>query len=249
MIKKILFMSMVLIFSQLSCLDTLNDAYDAKSDIPRSGLVGEWLFDSNGTKITYDTSGFGNDGVENNIPTILPFPVLTTGSDGAEQSAYSFTTIHDSIMVPDSPSLDVSYITVSFFIYTTVEGKIIMKDQEGGAGDVGTYQVAVGYDGKVYFVCFTSGSTMYELFSDGIISFNKWQHVACTFDGSTMRIYIDGMLNKEMAVSGTLRTNSLNTCIGQVKNTISDSFNGTIDNVRIYNRALSANEIKLLASE
>ncbi len=252
MIKKIIFISMICCFSQLSCLDTLNDAYNTKSDIPRNGLVGEWLFDSNAVTTTYDTSGSGNDGVLNTNAGPLPFPALTTGHDGAAQSAYSFASVNDSIMVHNTSSLNASSFTVSFFINTEVEGKIIMKDEEGGGAGGGAYQVEVGNDHKLYFDCFNGTVTTNPLFSDSIISFNQWHHVACTFDGSMMRIYIDGMLNGEKPFSGTLFSSLKKTYIGRWVNTIgisSNSFQGTIDNVRIYNRALNYAEVAILANE
>jgi len=251
MIKKILFISMVLIFSQLSCMDTLNDAYDARSDIPRTGLVGEWLFDSNNGTTTYDTSGNGNDGVLASGGTTSPSEV-----SGYLGQAYSFNSNTDDIKITGGVTnpLNVAYITVSFFIYPTANGKVIMKDNENGSAIPGTYQVEINGSNRLAFACFTgSARVIIDVVSD-VIAMDRWYHVACTFDGSMMRIYIDGVLNSEMSSGSTTSlTNNLvsnySTHIGNVPTGVDNSFTGTIDSVRIYNRALSTTEIKLLANE
>jgi hypothetical protein len=253
MFKRILFISAVLIFTQLSCMDTLNDAYNTKSDIPRSGLVGEWLFDSNNGSTTYDTSGFGNDGML--APTGTAPDTSPSEVSGYCGQAYDFDTTTDGIKILGGVAnpLNVSYITVSFLIYPTVYGKVIMKDNEN-ATDPGTYQVEINSSNRFVFACFTgSGRVIKDVVSDAI-AMNRWYHVACTFDGSMMRIYLDGTLNSESS-SGSITilyndVSNFSTHIGKVPSTgTTSSFLGKIDNVRIYNRALSEDEIKLLADE
>jgi hypothetical protein len=247
MIKKILFMSMVLIFSQLSCLDTLNDAYDAKSDIPRSGLVGEWLFEGNAN----DTSGSNNNG------TLAGGSGTTSPSLGAgyRGQAYNFDDLTDDIMINGGVTnpLNVNYITVSFHIYPTAYGKIIMKDDENGSNIPGTYQIEISNGNKIEFTVFTGTGRLVVLASGGEVSMNRWYHIACTFNGSMLRIYMDGELNLEKSSEGVAslfnHVTNFNTYIGMVNSTVTDSFEGVIDTVRIYNRALSEVEIKLLANE
>lgn len=70
-----------------------------------------------------------------------------------------------------------------------------------------------------------------------------WTHVAGTYDGSTMRLYVDGtQVASQSGLSGTLPSSTADIIIGGQQND-SNYFDGTIDDVRIYNRALSQSEI------
>jgi hypothetical protein len=75
----------------------------------------------------------------------------------------------------------------------------------------------------------------------------KWTHVASTYDGATLRIYVNGVLDHSLAVTGTTCANADALIIGaKVKPSagISEAyFDGRIDDVRVYRRALSASEI------
>jgi len=67
----------------------------------------------------------------------------------------------------------------------------------------------------------------------------EWHHYALTYDGSNQKLYIDGILATTTSKTGSINANSTNLRIGEY-------FNGFIDEVHIYNRALSAGEIKAL---
>ena len=70
---------------------------------------------------------------------------------------------------------------------------------------------------------------------------NKWYHVVVVWDGSLMRSYVNGALDLVDDSSGTIASGpDINLMISHQ----SSSFNGIIDEVRIYNRALSAEEIR-----
>ncbi|KKL97978.1 hypothetical protein LCGC14_1829030 [marine sediment metagenome] len=72
-----------------------------------------------------------------------------------------------------------------------------------------------------------------------------WQHVAGVYDGSTLRVYLDGVQDGgTSAVLGTIRTGSQDVWLGANPNTASDRpWDGDIDDARIYDRALTAEEI------
>ena len=77
----------------------------------------------------------------------------------------------------------------------------------------------------------------------GTITLNKWQHVAATYDGQTIKIYINGILEKSVTHSGIISTNSSDLEIGS-RSGGSAYFDGKIDEFRIWNDARSANEIQ-----
>ncbi len=72
---------------------------------------------------------------------------------------------------------------------------------------------------------------------------SRWHHVAATYDG-TLRLYVDGALNNSSAV--TLNTTTQMLYIGRAPVRMSEYFDGDIDDLRIYDRALRANEISAL---
>jgi hypothetical protein len=76
------------------------------------------------------------------------------------------------------------------------------------------------------------------------MSTNTWYHVVAVYDGTSMKIYKNGVaLPGSTSFSGNIGTSSYNVNIGQRVGDNSYRWNGSIDEVKIYNRALSASEI------
>lgn len=81
-------------------------------------------------------------------------------------------------------------------------------------------------------------------------SLNVWHHVCGTYDGATMRIYVNGVLENSNSIAATIVYNTQPLAIGRwLGNTLeTEGFTGQVDDIRIYSRPLSGNEIRLLAS-
>jgi hypothetical protein len=84
----------------------------------------------------------------------------------------------------------------------------------------------------------------------GEVALGEWVHVAAVYDGNGMRLYHDGIEVGSVAVRGELVVNwSVSAAIGNQPAGAGDApFHGSIDDVRIYDRALTPLEIKALAS-
>jgi hypothetical protein len=82
--------------------------------------------------------------------------------------------------------------------------------------------------------------------SSGPIMDNQWHHVAAVFDGSNSKFYLDGVLKETVPFSGTPALNTRDLFIGK-HYSLGRYFHGIIDEVRIYNRALSDTEILQLS--
>ena len=204
------------------------------------GLVAEWHFDEGSGSVLADSSGNGNDGVIHGA----------TWVEGKYGNALSFDGRDDYVEVPYSSSLDISAaITITVWTYwdslgtnsVGIVGKAETPSQTGwglGKGHwsgekLGLYPMGVG-DG--FRVSPTSG-----------IPTGQWVFYAGTFDGATVKIYMDGTLNNDARVSGSVSTNSQPVVVGRwYGNYDGYYFNGIIDEMRIYNRALTADEIKEL---
>lgn len=72
---------------------------------------------------------------------------------------------------------------------------------------------------------------------------NTWSHVAATYDGSDLSLYVDGNLADSTPASGAISTNNLAWTIGRFANSGTSYFAGSIDEVKMFSRALSASEI------
>ena len=73
----------------------------------------------------------------------------------------------------------------------------------------------------------------------------SWHHIACAYDGAVASIYVDGELQNSVSMSGSLRISSQRILAGaNPTSPPSGFFHGAIDDIRIWNRALSASEIQ-----
>jgi hypothetical protein len=94
----------------------------------------------------------------------------------------------------------------------------------------------------VNFGCQGNTPIPHANFSTTIVNTGNWFHAVATYDGSTVKIYVNGVLESTTARSGTITAGAKN--IGSSSGGGSEYFNGTINNVKIYNRALTAAEIQ-----
>lgn len=201
-----------------------------------SGLVGYWSFngpDISGTT-AYDRSGQGNNGTLTNGPT---------QAIGKVGQALNFDGVDDYVVVgslSNPPSINA--ITMSSWIYwksSTESYNTILENYGGSSG----YGILLRSDQKIASYFNNSGG-----YIDGggsSVPFNTWTHIVSTYDGANVKIYINGVLDQTLGWVGSF-SNNTNLRIGHDQFGAGRYFNGAIDDVRIYNRALSASEVKLL---
>jgi len=72
---------------------------------------------------------------------------------------------------------------------------------------------------------------------------NQWYHIALTYDGSILKMYVNGQLQNSLAVTGQLKVNTRDLSIGS-DNGAQKFFNGDIDECLFFDRALSQTEIQ-----
>jgi hypothetical protein len=202
-------------------------------------IVAWWKFDEGTGTVAYDTRGV-NDGNLINGPT---------WTSGIINGGLSFDGINNYVLIPYNSSLNVSeFFTLAFWIYVDANvlpfGTVISKDGDYFTG--GAYNVYVGY-GNVRSVCFTTVSMAPELITEpNSLSPAAWNHVAVTFNDPASpqaRIYINGVekISGTQPAPSVLATHLL---IGR-RGDPTDPFylNSKLDDVRIYNRDLSAEEV------
>ena len=206
------------------------------------GLIGHWTFDENSGTIAADSSGQGNNG------TIEGNALWVTGKMGA--SALNFDDSDDIVIIEDAPSLDVEEaLTISLWVNTPEVANpnhMVTKQPSGTAPDnyPGNYEFRVKQD-TIQFLHQTSEGTDYsEYHSISEITANEWHHAVVSItEGDTVEFYLDGMPAgslPQLGAFGVLNDNSLR--IGGRKD--NHFFNGILDDVYIYNRVLSLNQIE-----
>lgn len=133
------------------------------------------------------------------------------------------------------------------------DGMLIQQYKSGGSGHIGRYLVYVKSDGRINFSVYgrdASNSTeayQFDITSSPHIKDNTWHHVACVRDGSTGRIYIDGV--QAASGSGVVRMldPSLTIAVGYDARNNNTHLKATVDDVRIYADALSGQQLLRIA--
>jgi hypothetical protein len=213
------------------------------SYVPTNGLVGYWPFSGNAN----DESGNGNNGVVNG-------PNLTNDRFGNIGKAYSFDGVNDYIEISNSL---VNNSNTSFSIFgwfncnynnETID---IISDRTTNDYNV-KYRLSVDSvnNGKLTFYCL-DGPNLIELISNEAIVSNLWNNFTITFNQTNLeyKLYVNGILQQNLVSSSSLSNNNTNaTQIGRLigpDTAISPDylFDGDIDDLGIWNRALSQQEI------
>ncbi|MEK7604750.1 MAG: LamG domain-containing protein [Patescibacteria group bacterium] len=208
-----------------------------------SGLLGHWTFDGKNvnwaTGSTTDASGNGNYG------SLTGMSTTTTPVGGKVGQALRFN--GSSSYVPLLPSLGVTAQgTWSAWFKTTSSGnnEIIGKDILSGTNY--NHRVAV-ISGQVQFLDNIAGVNSYTLTSAGTYNDGKWHFMTATW-GAGAKLYVDGVLVGS-SVSNAADNTGTYISIGRNNNENAGAtwyFNGSIDEVRTYNRILSASEVRQL---
>lgn len=89
----------------------------------------------------------------------------------------------------------------------------------------------------------TTGGTQRTATAGSAISSSSWSHIVGTYDGTTARLFVNGVQAGTSAATGAIATNALAWTVGRDANASSNYFNGVIDEVKVLNRALALNEI------
>jgi hypothetical protein len=205
---------------------------DNSAPPPPSGLVAAYSFENgSGTSLT-DVTGKGHTG------TIREAVWTTTGKNG---KALKFDGVNDWVTINDAADLRLTTgMTLEAWVNpTSTSGwrTVLMKEKSAGL----VYGLYTNSDTNRPSVhVFTSGET--DTRGTAQVATNAWTHLASTFDGATLRLYVNGTLVSSKAVSGSMTSSTSALHIGG--NAIwGEWFAGQIDDVRIYNAPLSAVQI------
>jgi len=190
-----------------------------------------------------DLSGLNNHGIVNGAD-------LTMNRFNDLNSAYYFNGTGDNIRVPVSSSLNFTdAITVSFWMMPAQ----LFTDRETYPISHGNWEnrwkVSIIPDQRIRWTV-KSSVGIKDLDSKVKVAANSWYHVVGLYGGNNFEIYVNGAIDNHSTFSGTIMTTNIDLMIGQVLPNVSQyNFKGVIDDVRIYDYALSVEEIEQLYSE
>ena len=209
-----------------------------------SGLVGYWPFDGGVTSwktdTTQDQSGNGNTG------NLASMSTTTSPVAGKIGGALKFNGTSNYVNVSPFPSTT-NPLTISAWVYPTSfaptgfgsgNGGTIIEENESGGGAGWIFGISDGGStGQLWF--WPSGGN--DKFSTNTVPLNKWTHVVATYDGTSIRFYINGVLNSVQTMSAPQGSATF-LKIG-AKAWTTGYWQGKLDEVRLYNRALSPQEV------
>ena len=184
-----------------------------------------------------DSSLYGNDGeIYGATPTL-----------GRFFNGLDFDGTDDCVDVPNSENLNpVNQITIEAWIKpkNVSEFRDIVSKWEVEASTDREYMLEI-LNGRVRFAISDDGSwKSYVAETPSILEPNRWVHLAGTYNGSKIRAYVNGKLEAERSVSTTVNSQEYPLRIGSAGTSNRGNwFNGTIDNIMIFNRAINASEI------
>lgn len=224
----------------------------------RQGLVGCWCPSVSGP-YGYrlpDLSGYGNHGTLTNMDP--PNDWVISGGKGALDFD-GLVTENDEVIVATSstkfalPTLG-NRVSVCGWVYNrsfpTYNGLKVQEIWQHGPNNA--------TNGEWYLVQGTSSNPVFQIWQGGpygangatTLVINRWYHICGTWDGSFIKVYCNGILDGSASAAISPATLSATTRIGRLGVPgYAYSIDGQLDDIRIYNRALSEQEIRLLASE
>jgi hypothetical protein len=214
-----------------------------------NGLVGYWKMDESSWTNDCSTSSVTDSSGNNHHGAACP---NSTGPTGGSSGKFGFsgdfdgtndyvTITHTSTLMPTEA------ITVATWLnFDTISNDMtpIFKESYVDANNNSGYVIRVANSNRPTFCIENNSVNCLSTFSSGAMSTGTWYHVVGTFDGSTIKIFFNGQLNNTLSYSGAIGNSTANLIFSENFNGY--RFDGKLDEVRIYNRALSPAEVSQL---
>ena len=197
----------------------------------RSGLVASWSGEGN-----------ANDIVGVNNGTLVNGAGFAAGEVG---QAFSFDGVSGYVSIPGSPLMDSFTTSITIEAWIKVNQLTVNSDWEWIVTKGNSSWRLMGTTfAKTVYLGLDGVSPSRDLPGTRDVNDGQWHHVAGVYDGTNMFLYVDGTLDVSKPATGAIVQNSYPVCIGHNAEAPASSFNGLIDEVSLYNRALTASEIQ-----
>ncbi|MDD5055254.1 MAG: SdrD B-like domain-containing protein [Candidatus Peribacteraceae bacterium] len=222
-----------------------------------NGLVGYWkLDDGSGSLVARDDSGNGNHGTWNGAAGGNTKPQWKTdtaaGFDFYNPHSLQFDGTDDYVNLSETMLANAQYWSISLWIYNEDP----YTDYRSSFGDslttFGFPTIRNEKQGNHYQFYAGNGSSFYVngVITSGFALGNVWEHIVFLYNGADLLVYRQGTLTDILTAldNQTLPPSATEYRIGGGSSASATNFNGLLDDVRIYNRALSASEVAALAA-
>jgi len=205
-----------------------------KKGADEPGLVAWWAFDEAADcPAVLDYSGHRLGGSIENAKRV-------NGIDGTALDCQG-----GCALITASPLLSpTDAMTIECWVRTDIadqSDKWIANRIYGGKTDTG-YRLGLAQGKPCFALPLTDWS--HHLSASKPLPLGRWVHLAATFDGKAMRIYVDGEECGSLERPGAAKSNEFNLCLGSFAEKHTAHFTGLLDEVKLYNRALSADELR-----
>jgi hypothetical protein len=236
------------------------------------GLVGYWKLDDRSTALVVDSSDLGNDGTVQGAPSLLMAGLLPPKITFDDRGAYSFVAMNDAVVVPDAASLRPAKLTVAVWVNLASQSArgtncgaadpmlqyiVHRRNMRGSEGNFEGIALMKEAEGTFAFLLSTNAGQQDYAHSQTVATTGRWYHVAGTFDGAVIQLYVDGSLEAtkthpspiDYDPTRPLYIARTGECApsGEGDATWDARFNGALDDLRIYNRVLTVDEVGRLA--
>ena len=224
----------VLIYTRALSATEIAALYDDQNNPPvvNSALVADYTFDNTkNDQSEYQNHAFGN-------------AVSTKDRFGKVNKAVSFDGNVSLVVAENSPQLNSDFTSISFWVNVRSLPASGEKYILSHGGWQERWKISLPSHGKPVFT--THAATCCNDMDSGdgnALPIGEWKHVVMTHDGITDRIYFDGVQVNEKAYAGALGKTTHPFGIGYDPIDIANYFDGSLDEVRIYNRAMTAQEV------
>src|SRR5262245_55100914 len=203
-----------------------------------AGLVAAWSFEETSGSVANDSSG------NENTPTLLNGVARTPGRSGG---GLTFDGVDDYLNVPNSPSLNISGtgLTLQMSIKPQATGADSAVLSKSWASTMTSPYYQYGLElagGTVPHLIIGTSSGLRDAFMGTALATNQWSDLAITFDGTQAQFYVNGSLVEAVVMIGSITARSTSLRLG-ADAAPGQYFKGSLDEVRIYNRALTTGEL------
>lgn len=232
-------MTMAVLTTMMLKVSAQQDVGEA-SGVTEPGLIGHWTFDEGKGAMARDASGRGNHG------KVMGGASWTKGVFGG---ALAFDGTDDFVLLPNEGHFDLTgNMTVSAWIrvdaFTRSWQSIVTKGDRAWRLHRASNTNCLGW------ACSDlSRGEVGDLYGERAVNDGRWHHVAGILDGTRSCLFVDGVLDASERTTRAISTNDFPVLIGENAQQKGRLFRGCIDDVRIYNRALSVDELQALFKE
>jgi hypothetical protein len=215
-------------------LSPASNQASANVPAPSSGVVAAYSFNAGQGTTLADVSGSGNHG------TLSGATWTTSGRNGG---GLNFDGINDWVTVNDSASLDLTTgMTLEAWVRPTATGTVwrtlVFKERAGGM----VYAMYANQNTNRPVGQVDIGGERNAI-GTAAVPLNTWTHIATTYDGANLRLYVNGVLVATTPVTGSIPNSSGVLRMGG-NSVWPEWLAGTLDDVRVYNRALTQAQIQ-----